>query len=124
MRFRSYQCWFPRDAEKAMDYEDASAHSEKWGRAVIADGVSSAIFSRIWARLLTRTAVTNPPTFASEEDIVEWLKPLQLSWREAIKQAKITVPLWAVMPKISSIGGQDSSKHHNTQRQHASSKQF
>ena len=106
MRFRSYQCWFPRDAEKALDYEDASALSEKWGRAVIADGVSSAIFSRIWARLLTRTAVTNPPTFASEEDIVEWLKPLQLSWREAIKQAKITVPLWAVMPKISSIGGQ------------------
>lgn len=106
MRFRSYQCWFPRDAEKPQDYEDASAHSEKWGRAVIADGVSSAIFSRIWARLLTRTAVTNPPTFASEEDIAEWLKPLQLSWREEIRHAKITVPLWAVEPKITSIGGQ------------------
>lgn len=106
MRFHSHQCWFPRDAKKPLDYEDASTRSDKWGRAVIADGVSSAIFSRIWAQLLTRTAVLNPPTFDSNEDVAEWLKPLQLSWQDEIRQAKITVPLWAVMPKISSVGGQ------------------
>jgi hypothetical protein len=106
MRFRSHQCWFPRDVEKPLEYEDASAHSEKWGRAVIADGVSSAIFSRTWARLLTRTAVVNPPALDGDEEIKAWLQPLQQAWKEEIRQAKISVPLWAVMPKINSIGGQ------------------
>ena len=61
MRFRSHQSWFPREIDFPREYEDASARSEKLGRAVIADGVSTAIFSRMWAQLLTRTAVANPP---------------------------------------------------------------
>ena len=68
MRFRSHQCWFPKEAETPQDYEDASAHSEKLGRAVIADGVSTAIFSRTWARLLTRTSVTTPPNTGDSEE--------------------------------------------------------
>jgi hypothetical protein len=106
MRFRSHQSWFPRDAEKPLEYEDASAHSEKLGRAVIADGVSSAIFSRTWARLLTRTAVVEPPALTADEEIAAWLQPLKQAWQQEIRRAKISVPMWAVMPKINSIGGQ------------------
>jgi len=103
MRFRSHQCWFPKDVDLPSDYEDASARSEKHGRAVIADGVSSAIFSRTWARLLTRSAVAEPPDFASEDAIQNWLVPLQEEWRKGINFAALP---WHQKPKAVSVGAQ------------------
>lgn len=103
MRFRSHQCWFPKDVEFPRGYEDASARSEKHGRAVVADGVSTAIFSRAWARLLTRTAVETPPALDSDEAIREWLEPLQQAWRQGIDVDSLK---WHQQPKFTSVGGQ------------------
>jgi hypothetical protein len=103
MRFRSHQCWFPKDADFPGDYEDASARSEKHGRAIVADGVSSAIFSRTWARLLTRSAVAEPPDLTSEDAIQAWLAPLQQEWRKGINFAGLP---WHQKPKATSIGAQ------------------
>jgi hypothetical protein len=103
MRFRSHQCWFPKDAECPGEYEDASARSEKHGRAIVADGVSSAIFSRAWARLLTRSAVAEPPDLRSEDAIQAWLGPLQQEWRKGINFAGLP---WHQKPKATSIGAQ------------------
>jgi hypothetical protein len=103
MRFRSHQCWFPKDAEFPGEYEDASARSEKHGRAIVADGVSSAIFSRTWARLLTRSVVVEPPDLRSEEAIQAWLAPLQQEWRKGINFAGLP---WHQKPKATSIGAQ------------------
>jgi hypothetical protein len=103
MRFRSHQCWFPKDAEFPGEYEDASARSEKHGRAIVADGVSSAIFSRAWARLLTRSAVAEPPDLKSEDAIQAWLVPLQQEWRKGINFAGLP---WHQKPKATSIGAQ------------------
>lgn len=105
MRFRSYQCWLPRDADTPRDYEDASAHSTKSGRAVIADGVSTAIFSRDWARLLTRTAVVDPPDTTSSEAMAAWLQPLQQMWRQTIGYDTVARD-WIRGPKLKSIGAQ------------------
>jgi hypothetical protein len=103
MRFRSHQCWFPKDVEFPGEYEDASARSEKHGRAIVADGVSSAIFSRAWARLLTRSAVVEPPDLTSEDAIQAWLTPLQQEWRKGINFAGLP---WHQKPKATSIGAQ------------------
>ncbi len=103
MRFRSHQCWFPRDADLPGEYEDASARSEKHGQAIVADGVSSAIFSRAWARLLTRSAVAEPPDLTSEDVIQAWLMPLQQEWRKGINFAGLP---WHQKPKATSIGAQ------------------
>ena len=103
MRFRSHQCWFPKDAEFPGEYEDASARSEKHGRAIVADGVSSAIFSRAWARLLTRSVVAEPPDLTSEDAIQAWLTPLQQEWRKGINFAGLP---WHQKPKATSIGAQ------------------
>jgi hypothetical protein len=105
MRFRSYQCWFPKEVDAPREYEDASALSEKAGRAVVADGVSSAIFSRAWARLLTRTAVTSPPDTTSSEAMLDWLLPLQQEWRQAIGYEAVARD-WIRGPKVRSLGGQ------------------
>ena len=77
MRFRSHQSWFPKEIDFPREYEDASARSEKLGRAVIADGVSTAIFSRTWAQLLTRTAVANPPPITDDAGLMSWVGDLQ-----------------------------------------------
>lgn len=103
MRFRSHQCWFPKDVDFPRDYEDASARSEKYGRAVIADGVSSAIFSRSWARLLTRTAVETPPSLDSDEAIWAWLEPQQRAWRQDIDFDSLK---WHQKPKAAAVGAQ------------------
>ncbi len=105
MRFRSHQCWFPKDVDFPRDYEDASARSEKHGRAVIADGVSSAIFSRNWARMLTRAAVEEPPLLDSDEAIRDWLEPRQQAWRQDIDFDALK---WHQKPKATSVGAQST----------------
>jgi hypothetical protein len=103
MRFRSHQSWFPKEVDLPNDYEDASARSEKTGRAVIADGVSSAIFSRTWARLLTRTAVANPPSVTDDVGLMQWVGDLQKLWREGINFKGLP---WNLKPKATSTGAQ------------------
>jgi hypothetical protein len=103
MRFRAYQCWFPKDIDFPNEYEDASALSEKHGLAIVADGVSSAIFSRDWARLLTRSAVASIPDLRSEDSIQQWLGPLQQQWRQGINFQALP---WHQKPKATSVGAQ------------------
>ena len=107
MRFRSCQRWFPKDVNSPLDYEDASACSAKAARVVIADGVSTAIFSRTWARLLTRTAVVNPPNVLDSHEFNEWLRPLQQEWRQAINFGTVARD-WIRGPKVTSVGAQST----------------
>ena len=103
MRFRSHQSWFPREIDFPREYEDASARSEKLGRAVIADGVSTAIFSRTWAQLLTRTAVANPPPVTDDAGLMSWVGDLQRLWRDGINFKNLP---WNLKPKVLSTGAQ------------------
>lgn len=105
MRIRTRHRWYPRDPLLPRDYEDAAAVSEKYGRVVIADGVSSAIFSRTWARLLTRSAVSVPPAFGDDSTFTGWVTSLQKQWREGIDFANLH---WAQKPKVASVGAQST----------------
>lgn len=107
MFIRAHQCWFPKEVESPNEYEDASACSERAGRVVIADGVSSAIFSRDWARLLTRTAVIDPPDTYDSQKFLEWVKPLQDAWRDKVDFQTVSQD-WRRGPKLKSTGAQST----------------
>ena len=79
------QVWHvAKDAAYPAEYEDAFFLSNDLQRAAIADGVSAAIFSGRWARILTRTLVESPPDLSQTGAWGEWLaRPRQL-WMEDI----------------------------------------
>ena len=72
MRTESRVFWMPKDIGYEGDYEDAFALDEPRGVAAVADGVSSAIFSRQWADILTRAVIAGPPD-VSDESFWPWL---------------------------------------------------
>ena len=80
MSFDARCFWYAKDLEKTTDYEDAFDVSPQAGRAAIADGVSSAIFSRRWAQLLTSTSVAAPPNWDDPQSIQDWLTEQRRAW--------------------------------------------
>ena len=84
MLFESRSYWLAKDAEAAHEhpetYEDASACSAEMRRAAIADGVSQAMFSGIWARLLTEAAVEQPPDVTDAAAFHQWLVEPRAQW--------------------------------------------
>jgi hypothetical protein len=105
MLFTFHQNWFPRDPNTPNLYEDASAVSRRHNRAVIADGVSSAIFSRSWARLLTRAAVISPPLTDDDESLLPWVIELQQRWSQSIDFNRLG---WSQREKLRRTGGQST----------------
>jgi len=89
MRFRSQVFWMPKDLGYAREYEDAFEVDEARGAAAIADGVSSAIFSGLWARLLTKSAVDRPPDLQDFPSFAGWLAELRAAWRGEIDPGKL-----------------------------------
>ena len=75
--------WHPKDV--AGDYyEDAAAFDLTGRRFAIADGVSSAIFSDVWAKVLVDSAVKGDIPLNDAEALVEWLKPLRDEWKQSL----------------------------------------
>ena len=89
MRIESRVFWLPKDPGYADEYEDACAVDLERGRASIADGVSSAIFSGARARTLTAAVVADPPDVASPE-FWDWLAERRREWSEAIDPSRLT----------------------------------
>jgi hypothetical protein len=89
MRVRSRVFRLPKDPGYAKEYEDACALDIERGRAAIADGVSSAIFSGLWARILTEAAVADPPDVMRPE-FWDWLAQRRREWAAAIDPASLT----------------------------------
>lgn len=73
-----------KDAAFAAEYEDAYSVNLEQGRVAIADGVSSAIFSGRWARILTTQIAENPPELAEPDGWVNWLADPRRRWLEDI----------------------------------------
>lgn len=85
MPFESYSLWLPKDIRTPEAYEDAFAVNEAGGIAAIGDGVSSAIYSRIWAYLLTEAIIQAPPD-PNREDYPEWLQALRQEWEDQVRE--------------------------------------
>lgn len=97
MRFEQRVFQLPKDSEYPDLYQDAWELDAESGRATIADGVSSAIFSGPWARIVTRAVIARPPDFESETDFPEWLAGLRQAWRDGIDFSKLA---WHQRPKM------------------------
>jgi hypothetical protein len=89
MRVVSRVFWMPKDPGFAEEYEDAYGLDADRGRAAVADGVASAIFSGIWARILTSAAVADAPDVTSSS-FWDWLADRRREWSEAIDPANLT----------------------------------
>lgn len=83
-KMQSWMRHVAKDAAFAAEYEDAYAVNLEQGRVAIADGVSSAIFSGRWARILTTQITENPPDLGDSNGWVNWLAEPRRRWLEDI----------------------------------------
>lgn len=98
MRFESQTFWLSKDADAPEQYQDAFELDSERGVAAIADGVSSAIFSGPWARILTRAVVAETPDMEDTAAFVEWLARQREAWKAEIDTSKLT---WYQRPKMA-----------------------
>ena len=98
MRFESRTFWLPKDADETAQYQDAFALDAEAGRAAIADGVSSAIFSGPWARLLALAAIADPPPLEDTAAFQAWIAEKRIAWANGIDAGKLT---WYQRPKMA-----------------------
>lgn len=73
-----------KDVERPQECQDAYAVDPARGIAVVADGVSSAIFSRQWAEILTRATVAEPPDPDDRQGFAGWLAQRRQAWQQQI----------------------------------------
>jgi hypothetical protein len=73
-----------KDSAFAEEYEDAFCVDGELGTAAIADGVSSAIFSALWAQILTRALVEAPPNVHDADAFKAWLTECRAHWLAGI----------------------------------------
>jgi len=84
MQFHSRVFALAKDTEQPQQYEDSYALDAARGIAVVADGVSSAIFSRAWANILTEAVAADPPNPFDPEGMALWLQLRRQTWHEQI----------------------------------------
>ena len=94
--------WYPKDAGCELAYEDSYWIRHDSGRVAVADGVSSTIFSRSWANLLTRSVTACPPDINDPVALETWLSPLKAEWK---KTFDIRTLDWAQRGKLKEYGG-------------------
>jgi hypothetical protein len=89
MKFKSKSFWLAKDPEHGGEYQDAFCLDAQQGVAAIADGVSSAIFSRRWAEILTKRCVADPPQVHDRAALGEWLVEPRQQWAASIDPSKL-----------------------------------
>jgi len=91
-----------KDAAFAAEYEDAYSVNLEQGRIAIADGVSSAIFSGRWARILTTQITENPPDLGESKGWINWLADPRRRWLEDIDFPRMPIHQ---KNKLRQVGG-------------------
>ena len=97
MRFQARTFWLAKDADEPDQFQDAFELDPERGIAAIADGVSSAIFSGPWARVLTNAVVTGPPDLDDSAAFQDWLARQRAVWSGQIDISRLT---WYQRPKM------------------------
>jgi hypothetical protein len=73
-----------KDPQHPQEYQDASGVDAARGIAVIADGVSTALFSGPWAAVLAEAVVADPPNLADGAAFARWLHERRAAWAARI----------------------------------------
>ena len=93
MFFQRKTLWLPKDLGHDNEYQDAYALDSRRGIAAIADGVSSSMFARRWAQILTRALVVeNTDTVldpSDPEQFSAWLSLRREEWTATIDEATL-----------------------------------
>jgi hypothetical protein len=89
MRFESQTFWIPKDVDSPEQYQDAFGLNASRGVAAIADGVTSALFSRSWAQLVIEATVACPPNLHDVSEFQLWLSQIQDAWLAGIDVGKL-----------------------------------
>lgn len=89
MLFESQVFELAKDVEHPEQNQDAWAFDPRRGVAAIADGVSSSLFSRPWARILTEAAVADPPNPEDREAFRRWLSDCRHQWTSRIDVSRL-----------------------------------
>jgi serine/threonine protein phosphatase PrpC len=97
MFFEHREFRLSKDVRRPEEYEDASAADPLRGVAAVADGVSSSLFSRAWAKLLVEAAVKDPPNIQDEGRLADWLARLRTAWSDPIDADSLA---WHQKPKL------------------------
>jgi hypothetical protein len=97
VRFQARTFWLAKDADEPEQFQDAFELDAERGIAAIADGVSSAIFSGPWARVLTKAAVAEPPNLEDSAAFQDWLARQRAAWSGQIDVSRLT---WYQRPKL------------------------
>lgn len=84
MSFQSQVFQLAKDADHPGENQDAYAVEPSRGTAVVADGVSSAIFSRQWARILVNATLADTPNPDDPASFGAWLAGLRHAWAEQV----------------------------------------
>jgi hypothetical protein len=89
MPFRSRVFQLAKDPDHPHEYQDSCRTDGARSVAVIADGVSSSIFSAQWADLLTAAVLACPPDPDRPESFAPWLQELRKQWSQSIDTSSL-----------------------------------
>ena len=102
MLFQSRVLHVAKDLGFADEYEDAFCVSDERGAAAIADGVSSAVFSGQWSRIVTEALIHQTPDLHDAAAFRQWLKDIRATWLSQIDLPRLPPNLQA---KLRQVGG-------------------
>jgi len=97
LRFESRLRTLAKDVDYPDENQDVVRVDEEQGRAAIADGVSSSIFARQWARILVEAALSGPPDTDDRDALARWLADLRAAWSRQIDVSRLA---WFQRPKL------------------------
>jgi len=97
LRFESRVLTLAKDADYPEENQDVIRVDEERGTAAIADGVSSSIFARQWARILVEAALSGLPDPDDREALARWLAEHRAAWSRQIDVSRLA---WFQRPKL------------------------
>ncbi|MGO8690893.1 MAG: protein phosphatase 2C domain-containing protein [Thermoguttaceae bacterium] len=98
MRFDSRTFMLPKDPEHPGQCQDACQVDAARGIAVIADGVSSAIFSAQWANVLVEAVMAAAPDPNNAASFAAWLARQRQTWTQRIDSSTLAWHQRAKLP--------------------------
>jgi hypothetical protein len=97
LRFEWRVLTLAKDADYPEENQDVFRVDDERGVAAIADGVSSSLFARQWARILVEAALDGLPDPDDRQALAHWLAEHRAAWSRQIDVSRLA---WFQKPKL------------------------